>query len=208
MHNIIKIDPRIHVKKLEDLFDEPYIVRVTKFDEDALEDFEEDFNIALNTGQPVVPIVIDSFGGSSYGLLGMISTIENSPIPVATIITSKAMSAGAILFGFGTPGYRYMNPHAWLMIHDVASCTMGKVEEIKADAKQMDKLNKKMYKRLSEHLGHKATYIEELIKKHNHADWYLSAKQAQKHNLANHLFVPKFEIEIKLDFKFTHSSEN
>jgi ATP-dependent Clp protease protease subunit len=205
MHNIIKIDPRIHIKKLEDLFDEPEIVRVTKFDEEALQDFEEDFNIALNTGQPVVPVVIDSFGGSSYGLLGMISTIESSPIPVATIITSKAMSAGAVLFGFGTMGYRYMHPHAWLMIHDVAAGIVGKIEEIKADTKQMDKLNKKLYKRLSEHLGHEVDYIEGLIKKHNHTDWYLTAKQAKKHNLANHLFIPRFEIEIKLDFRFTNA---
>jgi ATP-dependent Clp protease, protease subunit len=205
MHNIIKIDPRIHFDKLSDLFDEPEVVRVTKFDEEALEDFEDDFNVAVNTGQPVVPVIIDSFGGSSYGLLGMISAIETSPIPVATIIASKAMSAGACLFAFGTEGYRYMHPHAWLMIHDVGGFAAGKVEEIKADTKQMDKLNKKMYKRLSEHLGHKPEYIEDLIKKHNHTDWYLSAKQAKKHNLANHLFIPKFEIEVKFDLRFTHS---
>jgi ATP-dependent Clp protease protease subunit len=203
MHNIYKIDRRIYFEKVGDLIDEPEIVRVTKFDEEALEDFEDDFNIALNTGQPVVPVIIDSFGGSSYGLLGMISTIESSPIPVATIINSKAMSAGACLFAFGTEGYRYMHPHAWLMIHDVAAGIAGKIEEIKADTKQMDKLNKKLYKRLSEHIGQESNYIETVIKKHNHTDWYLTAKQAKKHNLANHLFIPKFEIEIKLDVRFT-----
>jgi len=202
MRTIINVDPRLHRHKLDDLLDKPVVIRVNKFDEDALEDFEEEMDDAHSTGQPVIPIVIDSFGGSAYGILGMVAAIENSKIPVATILTAKAMSAGAILFCFGTEGYRFMHPEAWLMIHDVGSMTGGKVEEIKADAKQMDNLNQRMYKRVSKHLGHPADYIGNLIKENHHVDWFLTAKEAKKHKIANHLHVPKFEVKIGLDITF------
>jgi ATP-dependent Clp endopeptidase proteolytic subunit ClpP len=202
MQNIIRINPKLHIAKLEEVYQEPIIVRVTKFDEEGLAHFEHDIENALNSEQPVIPVVIDSFGGSSYAVLGMINLLDTITIPVATILTAKAMSAGAILFSFGTEGYRFMHPESWMMIHDVGSFTGGKIEEIKADTNQMDEMNQRMYKRMSQHLGHKPEYIGNLIKGHNHVDWFLTAKEAKKHNIANHLKVPKFEIEIGLQVRF------
>ena len=60
----------------------------------------------------------------------MISSIKTSKIPVATIVQGKAMSCGAILFSFGEEGRRFMDPNATLMIHDVSSGQLGKVEEV------------------------------------------------------------------------------
>ena len=180
----------------------PVIVRVTGFDEESIEDFHDDMDDAHRTGQPVIPIVIDSFGGSAYGCLNMVSAIQNAKLPVATICTSKAMSAGAILFCFGTEGMRFMDPNAIMMIHDVSSDTFGKVEDIKADATHVDFLNKTMYKRIAKHLGHPDNYFLDLVKQHNHIDWYLTAKDAKKHKIVNHLCVPKFEVKISLDIKF------
>jgi len=202
MRTFWKIDERLHIEKLEDVLDKPKVIRVNKFDEDALEEFEEDMDEAHQTNQPIIPVVIDSFGGSAYGCLGMLAAIEAARVPVATILTSKAMSAGAILFCWGTEGYRYMHPDAWLMIHDVGSFTGGKVEDIKADAKMIDDMNQRMYKRLSKKLGHKEEYIGTLIKEHHHVDWFMTAKDAKKHNITNHLKVPSFEAEITLTYNF------
>jgi ATP-dependent protease ClpP protease subunit len=198
----MKIDPRLRIEKLDEVLDEPVIIRVNEFDEEALEDFEEDLDEAHATGQPVIPICIDSYGGSAYGVLGMIAAIEQARVPVATILTSKAMSAGAILFMFGTEGYRFMHPHASMMIHDIGSWTAGKVEEIKADTKNLDEMNRAVYKRASVHIGQPAEFLGELIKSHNHVDWFLGAKEAKKHNIANHLKIPCFEVEISLDVRF------
>ena len=132
--------------KEESLIKDPVIVRLSKFDEDGYEEFSKQMNEAHNTGQTIIPIVIDSYGGEAYSLMGMISIIKNSKLPVATIVESKAMSCGAILFTFGDEGHRYMSPTATLMIHDVASVAFGKIEEIKADAKEGDRLNTLVYK--------------------------------------------------------------
>ena len=202
MRNNIKIHQSLHILKLEEVYKEPITIRVNKFDEEAVAHFDNDFEEAINTGQPVIPILVDSFGGSSYGVIGMINLIETSPVPVATILLSKAMSAGAILFSFGTEGYRFMHPDASMMIHDVASMTGGKIEDINADTHNMNEMNQRIYKRMSLHLGHKADYLGNLIKEHNHVDWFLNAKDAKKHNIANHLKIPNYNIEIGLNVTF------
>lgn len=202
MRKFYKIDPRLHIEKLEEVLEEPKIIRVNEFDEEALEQFEEDMDEAHATGQPVIPVVIDSFGGSVYGLFGMITAIETARVPVATVLTSKAMSAGAMLFCFGTEGYRFMHPHAVMMIHDAGSFSMGKVEEMKAEVHHVDEVNQSMFRRVSKHLGHEPGYMSKLVKENKHVDWFLSAKEAKKHNIANHLYIPKFEVEISLAMNF------
>ena len=109
----------------------PVVIRVNKFDEKAAEEFSKEMARAQNTGQPVVPVIIDSYGGQVYSLMSMISDIQHSRLQVATIVQGKAMSCGAILFSFGVDGMRYMDPDATVMIHDVSSMAWGKVEEIK-----------------------------------------------------------------------------
>ena len=108
----------------------PVVIRVRKFTEDAAKEFSELMRKAHTTGQPVIPIIIDSYGGQVYSLMSMISDIQHSRIPVATIVQGKAMSCGAILFSFGVDGMRYMDPDATVRIHDVSSMSWGKVEEI------------------------------------------------------------------------------
>jgi len=187
--------------KEESLIKDPVIVKVSKFDEEGYEEFSKQMNDAHDTGQTIIPIVIDSYGGEAYSLMGMISIIQNAKLPVATIVESKAMSCGAILFTFGDEGHRYMSSTATLMIHDVASVAFGKIEEIKADAKEGDRLNSLVYKMMAENCGHPKEYFKELVHERGHSDWYLDAKSAKKHNLTNHIGVPSLEVNISLDFK-------
>ena len=58
-----------------ELLNNPVIVVVNKFDEDAADEFRNKVSIAQNTGQKIVPVVIDSYGGQVYSLMSMIATI-------------------------------------------------------------------------------------------------------------------------------------
>ena len=180
----------------------PVVIRVRKFDEAAAKEFSGLMSKAQNTGQPVVPVIIDSYGGQVYSLMSMISDIKHSKIPVATIVQGKAMSCGALLFSFGTEGYRYMDPDATLMIHDVSSMKWGKVEEVKAGAEETERLNQKAYQMMAKNCGQTRNYFLDIIHSKGHADWYLEAAEAKKHNLANHLRIPQLKIEAKVSFKF------
>lgn len=200
MHILKTFSPLLKEPKLID--DLPIVLRVRKFDETTAREFSSLVSKAQNTGQPVLPIVIDSYGGQVYSLLSMISDIKHSRIPVATIVQGKAMSCGAILFSCGAEGMRYMDPDATVMIHDVSSMEYGKVEEIKASAEETERLNKKIYHIMAENCGHHKDYFLDIVHERGHADWFLEADDCKKHNLANHLHVPELKIETKVLFDF------
>jgi len=182
--------------------DLPVVIRVQKFDGTAAKEFSKLVGKAQNTGQPVLPIIIDSYGGQVYSLMSMISDIKHCRIPVATIVQGKAMSCGAILFSFGAEGMRYMDPDATVMIHDVSSMSWGKVEEIKVNAEETDRLNQKIYTMMAENCGHHRDYFLDIVHQKGHADWFLESDEAKKHNITNHLHVPRLKIETRVMFDF------
>ena len=185
------------------LLQQPVVIRINKFDEPTAKAFSVAVGRAHNTNQPILPIIIDSYGGQVYSLMSMISDIKHCKIPVATIVQGKAMSCGAILFSFGDEGMRYMDPDATVMIHDVSSMEYGKVEEIKASAEETERLNKKIYHMMAENCGQHKDYFLDIVHEKGHADWFLEADECKKHNLANHLHVPEMKINatVKFDFK-------
>jgi ATP-dependent Clp protease protease subunit len=192
--------PLLKEKELVD--DLPIVIRVRKFDEGAANEFSTKINKAQNTGQPIIPVIIDSYGGQVYSLMSMISDIKHSNIPIATIVQGKAMSCGAVLFSFGANGHRYMDPDATVMIHDVSSMGFGKVEEIKADAAETERLNKKVYRMMAENCDHHEDYFLDIIHQKGHADWFLDINEARKHKLAIHDHVPTLKITSSVKFNF------
>jgi len=184
-----------YIKEVE-LRKNPIIVRVNKFDEESSAKFVTEIAAAHNTGQKIIPVIIDSYGGEVYSLMTMIAAVKDAEVPIATVIEGKAMSCGAVLFSFGEEGLRFMDPNATLMIHDVSSMGWGKVEELKADAKEAERLNDKIYTMMARNCGKKDNYFLEIVDKKKHADWFIDAKEAKKHNLANTLRLPTMRIDI------------
>ena len=180
---------------------EPVIIRVNKFDEDSSKEFAVSMSKAQSTGQSIVPVVIDSYGGQVYALMSMISAIKHSKLPVATIVESKAMSCGALLFSFGTQGYRFIAQDATLMVHDVSLGSFGKIEEIKADAKEGERLNQKVYRMMAANCGKDPSYFLDIIHAKGHADWFLDAEETLQHGIANHIRVPEMRLTVEVKYK-------
>ncbi len=200
-----KVSSKLKIKKLEDLIDMPVIITVTKFNDESVSKFMEGIYFAQNTKQPIIPIVIDSFGGQCYSVLAMmdmIDAVKKSKIPVATIVLGKAMSCGSILSSCGTEGYRFMSPNATMMIHDASCVTAGKTEEVKTDAKELDRLNDKIYAILAKNTGKPAKYFSDLVHDKGRADWFLTPEECMSHNLINHISVPEFNISINVKVEF------
>jgi ATP-dependent Clp protease, protease subunit len=203
MRTLYNIHPTIKVKKLEDLIKEPIIITVYEFTESSVKDFAKEMAAAENTGQTIIPIVIDSFGGYVYSELRMHDIIKECKVPVATIAMGKAMSCGALLFSAGTEGHRYMSKNSTLMIHDVSAGAWGKSEEIKVMAEEVERLNTLVYELISSNVGKSPKYFWDIVQEKGRADWYLPPDEALKHNLANHIKVPRFEINIDCKIEFT-----
>ena len=60
MNFIADVSPQI---KAVELKVDPIIIRVNKFDEESAKEFVDAMSRAQNTGQSVIPVVIDSYGG-------------------------------------------------------------------------------------------------------------------------------------------------
>jgi len=202
MRATCKIDPLLTVRKPKDLVIPPVIIRVNKFNEDAVKKFTESMEEAHGTGQPVIPIVIDSYGGQVYSLLAMMDCIKSASLPVATIVEGKAMSCGAILLTCGQDGMRFAGPNSTVLIHDVSSMEWGKVEEIKAGAAETERLNQLVYRRMARNCGKDEEHF--LTETHNrgHADWWLTPEEAKSHGMIQHIRIPSLDLEIKAKYNF------
>jgi ATP-dependent Clp protease protease subunit len=194
-----KVSPLI--KEVE-LRKQPVIINVNKFDEKAANDFCTKMAHAHSTGQKVIPIIIDSYGGQVYSLMTMIAAIKSAEVPVATIVEGKAMSCGAVLLTFGEDGLRFAAPDATVMIHDVSSGGWGKIEELKADVAEAERLDEKIFTMMARNCGKKDDYFKKKVFTKKHADWFMDAEEAKKHGLVNHLRVPKMNIKVEVGIDF------
>ena len=167
-----KFDPAL--KDRVNAIIEPVVITVKKFDDAGVDEFRKKINESYLTGQPVLPVIIDSYGGSVYGCLDMVSQIQACALPVYTIILGKAMSAGAILFSMGKK--RYMAENATIMLHEVSAGAVGKLEDIKISVEHTSKLNKVMFGLLDENCGQKKNYFTDLIGKKKNTDVFLGER--------------------------------
>ncbi len=196
----LRIDPKIKVRETKELLSMPKVILVREFDEEAAKLFRREMSFAHRTGQEIIPVVIDSYGGDVYSLLSMVDTIKGAKVPVATIIEGKAMSCGAVLFTCGKEGLRFIAPNATLMIHDVMSEEKArKSEEVKADAKETERVNRKIYGILDRNCGKEPGFFWNNVQKKGRADWYITPREALKLGIANHAKVPTLQTTIKVE---------
>jgi ATP-dependent Clp protease, protease subunit len=205
MHWTTKVSPLIKDMELKH---SPVIIRVNEFTEESAADFASKVALAQNTGQPIVPVIIDSYGGQVYSLMSMIAAIKASEIPVATIVEGKAMSCGVILASCGSKGHRYITEDATLMIHDVSSGAFGKNSEIQASADETQRLNEKIYQILAENTGKPAKWFHKKIMKRGRADWFVEPYRAIEIGISDVIGMPKLHIDVSVSIDFVSPNTN
>ena len=176
-----------------------YIV-VNEFSEYGVKQFKNDFEALKNAPDvPVILIYIDSYGGEIYSLLAMIDMIESCDTkPVATIALGKAMSCGGVLLTCGTKGYRFAGKNSTIMIHGASSFSFGKLEDIKADVNECERLNAVILKILAKKCSQKETYFKKLIDKNKNTNIYLDAESAKKHRIIDCIGIPEVNVRYNL----------
>lgn len=199
--HIETISPRLLTTKLEDIIKTTKLAYVNEFTEASLKDFKIAFNAAIKSGQDVIPVVIDSYGGAVDALTGMIDEIKSCPIPVATIATGKAMSCGSFLLAAGTPGRRYISPSARVMIHQVSAGTWGKKEEMRADVNETERISNMIWEYMDRWCNKPTGYFIAQMKERSNADWFLDPHDAFRHGLVDHIGLPclKTIVEVKTE---------
>jgi ATP-dependent Clp protease protease subunit len=132
----------------------------------------------------------------------MISDIENAEKPIATIVKGKAMSCGAVLMTCGTEGYRFIDPHARVMIHEVSSGQASKVSDFEVSASEMRRMNDQIFQIMAKNCSKEADYFINQMAERKNVDWYLTPAEAIKIGMANHLKVPTLTREVNINYRF------
>lgn len=197
---MLKVNRHLNIKN-DSFVAYPKVILVRKFSETSLEEFTKDFIHAESTGQEIIPIQIDSYGGAVDALLGMLDIIGRSNKKICTFTNTKAASCGSLLLASGTKGYRFASQNAYVMVHEISAGTYGKYSELMNDADFYTKLNEKLLAMLNSFTGNKKGFFEDQLFQNGNADIYYSASQAAKVGLVDKVKSPSFEIEIIQKFK-------
>lgn len=174
-------------------------VLVNEFSEYGVKCFKAEFDALKNSNIPIIPIIIDSFGGEIYSLLAMLDIMVSCDRPIATIAIGKAMSCGSILLACGSPGLRFIGPNSTVMIHDAGSVSFGKIEDLKADVGEAERLNIKIFGILNERCGKKNGYFQKIVSEKKHANWYLTPEEALKHGVVDKIGIPVLDTGFNLE---------
>ena len=127
---------------------------------------------------------INSYGGSVFSGFSSVDYIRNSPVPVVSIIDGCAASAATIMSVVAKE--RYINEHAFMLIHQLSSGMWGKFEEMKDDMMNNELLMKKIIGIYEEHTKIPKTKIKDILKR----DLWWDAKTCLKYGLVDDIITP------------------
>lgn len=134
-----------------------------------------------------IMLYINSPGGSIYDGLMIYDTMKHLKCDVATIGIGMQASMGAFLLSSGTKGKRSLLPNSTVMIHQPSAGTRGKVTDMEIDLKEGLRLKKLLNEILAKNTGQKV----ETVEKDSDRDNWMSAEEAKKYGLVDHILKPK-----------------
>jgi len=126
-----------------------------------------------------ISIYINSPGGMIYSGMAIYDTMKHLKPDISTICVGMAASMGSVLLAAGTKGKRFSLPHSMIMIHQPSGGSEGQATDIEIQAKEIIRLKKQLYERLSKDTG---TSIKQ-IEKDADRDFHMAPDDAKKYGI-------------------------
>lgn len=114
---------------------------------------------------------INSYGGGVFAAFAAIDFIQQSEIPVHTIIEGASASAATLMSVVGAK--RYIRPHASMLIHQLSSWFGGKLAEIEDDYKNVTQMHETIKEIYKKHTKIRDAELEDMLK---HDLWWKADK--------------------------------
>ena len=124
---------------------------------------------------------IQSYGGSIFAGMAGMDEIIKSIVPVHTMIDGCCASAATFLSVCGKK--RFINRHAYMLIHQLSSFMWGKYEEFKDEMQNLDKIMVMIKKVYGEYTKIPTEKLEEILK---HDLWF-DADQCLEYGLVDEI---------------------
>lgn len=195
MSNIMYHDMSIEKMVLKNAMEHRLVEMREHFDQDTvyktiyllekIERLDDKRNIPMKKREPIY-IRVNSPGGMCYSLWSLIDKIEEMKkkgYEINTIAIGIAMSCGFVLFCAGQKRIAYRN--ATLLYHCVSSGTYGKLADMQDDLAEAERLNKMSRDYILKHTNLTKELLDDAD--YRRRDWYISAEEALKHNVATEI---------------------
>ena len=135
--------------------------------------------IQHNEGQDI-NLVLSSYGGDVYSMLGIIDYFKTLPVKVNTHCYGACMSAAAVILSCGT-GERTMTQNSTVMVHEGSAFEAGKTTDVLKGADHLKKLQSNINRILGEVTGKDQKFWEEVSK----SDTYLTAEECLEYGIVD-----------------------
>jgi ATP-dependent Clp protease protease subunit len=155
-----------------------------------IEDTEKE-SMIIGYERAPIHLILNTYGGSVYDGLGLIGAMEASETPVHVTVLGSAMSMGLFILCAGH--HRRMHAYSTLMYHQISTVSMDKLEGIKKDLVECDRLEK-----MCESILMKRTQLTlKELDEHKRAkgEWYIDAGTAAKYGIVDEIIAGELAIE-------------
>ena len=139
-----------------------------------------------NQNPEPITLYIHSYGGDLEQAMFVCDLIESSKVPIITVATGVAMSAGFLLFLSGKRRYAFQ--HSQLLIHSGSASFGGTAEQIE----EAQKNDKKQISQKKEYILAHTKIDEKLFNKNKTKDWYVNGEDIIELGIADKI-VESFE---------------
>ena len=137
--------------------------------------------IQHNEGQDI-NLVLSSYGGDVYSMLGIIDYFKTLPVKVNTHCFGACLSAAAVILSCGT-GKRTMTQISTVMVHEGSAFEAGKTTDVLKGADHLKKLQSNINRILGEVTGKDQEFWEEVSRQ----DTYLTAEECLDYGIIDEI---------------------
>lgn len=130
-----------------------------------------------------ITLMLNTYGGSVYAGLALISAIEQSETPIHIQVTGTAMSMGLFILAAGD--YRTATRFSTMMYHQMSVFAAGKLEGVKDSVKEWERLEKVCEDYLFERTNIKAKHIASYKKEKK--EWFITPAEALELNIIDEI---------------------
>ena len=138
--------------------------------------------IQYTKGKKDVNLVISSYGGDVYAMLGTIDYFNSLPVKVHTHCVGACMSAAAVILACGT-GKRTMTQNSTVMVHEGSAFEVGKTSDVLKGADHLKKLQTNINRILGEVTNKDQEYWAEVSKQ----DTFLTSEECLEYGIIDEI---------------------
>jgi len=129
-----------------------------------------------------INLILSSYGGDVYSMLGIIDYFKTLPVKVNTKCYGACMSAAAVILACGT-GKRTMTKNSTVMVHEGSAFESGKTSDVLKGADHLKKLQSNINRIMAE-VTNKDRDFWDKVSQH---DTYLTAEECLEYGIIDEI---------------------